>query len=276
MGNCLWNFIFLWGRGGLALWDFAFLGVEGPCALELFVFAELSDFSCLSFWRCCHTYFFLGRGCDTNFTLWREDSILCFDCLLVFILFSVLPSRPFILYFCCGATCRCQNLHTFSHTPTPLAPAVNLFVVPPGNKVFTPSTPPLPPELEKNFRLLSSNKVFILPSTHPPLPPALNIFGLPPSNKVFTPSTHPPSHRHLNFFLLLSSNKVFILPSTHPPPPPPPPSHRHLIFFVLPPSNKVFTPSTHPPSHRHLNFFLLLSSNKVFILPSTHPPPTST
>ena len=143
------------GQRAMRFETLRFCGVEGPFALELHVSAgkvvpcgldrifmqyRVHSVFGLHLLYAFDDIYLAGRGCDTNFTSWREDNTLCFDYLLVFVYFFLFwPLCPYslrgalcspTLYFSCGATCRCQNLHTFSHTPTPLAPAVNFFWAP--------------------------------------------------------------------------------------------------------------------------------------------------
>ena len=123
--------------------------------------------------------------CRTFFFLQVEDAIQTSPCgekqhlvfrLFVFILFF---SCAFQLYISAVGPPAGDKIFTFSHTPTPLAPAVKFFVLPPGNKssLLLPLTPPSDRHLIYFCVLPPSNKVFTPSSTNPPPPPPTDTYS---------------------------------------------------------------------------------------------------
>ena len=200
--------------------------------LEPYFYAVEGALGFTWFWR-CHTYIFLQVEDAIQTSPCGEKTAPCvlIVCLFLFC-FLCWPLGPYFLRvggalvggwflvlsdfnFCFRATCRWQNLHTSTHTPTPRT----------GSKL---SCSPL-----------------IIKSPFPPLPPlapalkSLSGFSL---YKIFTPpSTQALSHRQWFFACVWSLPVIWssiLLPLIpHPP----------AVIFVCAPPGDVFTlPSTHP------------------------------
>ena len=203
-GLSLRNFTFLRVRLGLMAWNRTFMRYREHWAFGLHLLLLLTMLSHLSFLQ-------VENAIQTSPCGEKTAPCILIICFLLFF-FLCWPLGPYFLrgrgtlcfptpYFCCGATCRCQNLHTFSRTPIPLHRQWKILCSLPVIKSPLPPLTPLLPTV--NFFVFSpSNKVFTPPSTHPPPTGSYYyyFFARPPSNKVFTPPSTTPSHRQWYFF----------------------------------------------------------------------------
>ena len=183
-------------RGALRFGTSRFCGLEGVLgfgtslsfALDGVTLSNLSNFyaveGSLGFTRFCvkrcvtlpnfSLFFLAGRGCDTNFTLWREDSTFCFDCFYFVFCLDLLV----LTSWRCGRGFRgCHVLSNFAFLEGWMVPcAFRLYISaagpPAGAKIVT-LCPTHPPPSHRQWFFLCS-----LPVIKSPLPP---LTPLPPA-----------------------------------------------------------------------------------------------